>query len=88
MRHFATTSFWAAYRALPKSVQKLADKNFALLEEDPTHPSLRFKRLDRFSSARVGLSHRVLGVDVDDGVLWFWIGSHAEYDQLLRNRRS
>jgi hypothetical protein len=35
-------------------------------------------------TARVGLHYRVLGIEVEDGVLWFWIGSHAEYDRLLR----
>jgi hypothetical protein len=25
-------------------------------------------------------SHRAIGVEVPDGVLWFWIGTHSEYD--------
>ncbi|MGI8541248.1 MAG: hypothetical protein ACR2N0_15990 [Rubrobacteraceae bacterium] len=68
---------------MPTHVRELADKNFALLKENPRHPSLHFKRTGRFFSARVGLSHRVLGVEAEDGVLWFWIGSHADYDKLL-----
>jgi hypothetical protein len=32
---------------------------------------------------RVGISHRALGVETEDGVLWFWIGTHAEYDKLV-----
>ena len=84
MRHAAAPSFWIAYHALPESVQKTADKCFALLKRDPAHPSLRFKRIGRYFSARVGLSYRVLGVETDDGVLWFWIGDHAEYDKILR----
>lgn len=58
-------------------------KNFELLRNDPQHPSLRFKRVGRFFSARVGLSYRALGVEVEDGVLWFWIGSHADYDKIV-----
>src|ERR1039457_6348058 len=27
-------------------------------------------------------SHRAIGVEVPDGVLWFWIGTHSEYDSL------
>ncbi|MBA2377736.1 MAG: hypothetical protein M3494_16045 [Actinomycetota bacterium] len=83
MNHFAPPEFWERYRDLPTHVRELADKNFALLKENPRHPSLHFKRTGRFFSARVGLSHRVLGVEAEDGVLWFWIGSHADYDKLL-----
>ena len=75
--------FWELYEALPQSVQDLADKSFALLKANPQHPSLHFKRIGDYRSARVGLSYRALGVDVPEGVLWFWIGTHAEYDRIL-----
>ena len=68
---------------MPKSVQQLADKNFALLKRDTQHPSLHFKKIDRFRSVRVGLAYRALGLEVPDGILWFWIGSHADYDRLV-----
>lgn len=83
MNHYATPAFWAAYRALPVSVRRLADKAFDLLKADPRHPSLHFKKVGRFWSARVGLRHRALAVETSDGVLWFWIGTHAEYDELV-----
>jgi len=83
LKHFASPEFWTCYRALPRSVQKLADKSFTLLKKDPHYPSLHFKKVQRFWSARIGLSYRALGVDMPDGVLWFWIGSHADYDKLL-----
>jgi len=25
-----------------------------------------------------------LAVEIDDVYVWFWIGSHAEYDRLIR----
>lgn len=65
-------------------VQQVAVRAFQLLKSDSRHPSLHFKKIGRIWSARVGLSYRVLGTDVEDGVLWFWIGSHAEYDVLVR----
>lgn len=83
MKHYATTDFWAAYRALPGDVRELADKNYHLLKSDPHHPSLQFKTIGRFRSVRVGLHYRALGVEVSDGVSWFWIGTHAEYDRLI-----
>ena len=84
MRHLASPKFWAAYRALPQPVRALADKNFALLKADPDHPSLHFKRIGQFFSVRVGLRYRALALPVDEGMLWFWIGTHADYDSLLK----
>lgn len=69
---------------MPTPVRKLADKNFELLKNNPWHPSLRFKRVEKFFSVRVGLSHRALGVEAEDGVLWFWVGSHVDYDKIVR----
>ena len=83
MIHYASPAFWARYEALPPRIRVLADKNFAILKENPSHPSLRFKRVSRYWSARVGIGYRALAVPVDDGVLWFWIGPHGEYDTLV-----
>lgn len=84
MRHFAGASFWEAYERLPASVRDLADKNYALLKSDPQHPSLRLKKVGRYWSVRVGLRYRALATEVDGGMLWFWIGSHADYDALIK----
>jgi hypothetical protein len=65
-------------------VRKLADDNFELLKHDPRHPSLHFKKVGNYWSARVGLRHRALAVEIDDGYLWFWIGSHTDYDKLIK----
>lgn len=83
MRHFASRAFWRCYDALPTAARKLADKNYLLLKENPEHPSLHFKKIGRFRSVRVGLRYRALGVEVANGVLWFWIGTHSEYDKLI-----
>ena len=83
MIHHASAEFWALYDALPANVRALADKNFALLKQDARHPSLHFKTVARFRSVRVGAHYRALAVEVPDGCLWFWIGSHAEYDRLV-----
>lgn len=84
MTHFASPSFWAAYEALPISVKRLADRNFEILKKDPKHPSLHFKKIGRYRSVRIGIHYRAIGMEVDDGLLWFWIGSHAEYDKLIK----
>ena len=84
MKHFAGRAFWEAYRKLPEQVRVLADKNFALLKSDPRHPSLQFKKVGRFWSVRVGLRYRALAAEADGDLVWFWIGSHADYDGLIR----
>lgn len=84
MKHFASPDFWDAYDRLPRSVQRLADRSYELLKRNPRHPSLKFKRVGRFWSARVGIRYRALGVDADGDIVWFWIGSHADYDRLTK----
>lgn len=85
MRHCTSTRFWQCYEALPAEVQELARRSYILLKQNPSHPSLQFKSVGsgRFRSVRVGLHYRALGIPVPDGVQWFWIGSHGEYDQLI-----
>jgi hypothetical protein len=85
MKHFASDSFWSTYEKLPEHVRGLADKNFALMKQNPQHPSLQFKPVGKYWSVRVGLRYRALGVSVEGGILWFWIGSHAAYDVLIRS---
>jgi mRNA-degrading endonuclease RelE of RelBE toxin-antitoxin system len=82
VRHFAGPSFWDAYAKLPENIRALADKTYALLKQNPRHPSLHLKKVGRFWSVRVG-RYRALAVEVDAGLLWFWIGSHADYDALI-----
>jgi len=84
MKHFASPDFWFHYRLLPENIQDLADKNFSLLKENSKHPSLRLKKVGIFWSARVGISYRALGKEREEGIIWIWIGTHAEYDQLIK----
>ena len=83
MKHFASPEFWGLYKALPQFVQELADKYYLLLKNDPHHPSLHLKKAGRFWSVRVGLHYRAVAVEVPDGLLWFWIGSHEDYNKLM-----
>ena len=83
MKHFASPAFWAAYENLPEAIRELADRNYALLKANPQHPSLHFKKVGRFWSVRIGIRYRALAVEFEENLLWFWIGSHADYDQLI-----
>ncbi|MDD5271793.1 MAG: hypothetical protein PHU14_03650 [Methylovulum sp.] len=83
MKHFAAPEFWFHYRQLPDDIRVLADKNFELLRVHPRHPSLHLKKIGVFWSARVGLRYRALARERTEGLVWFWIGSHARYDQFI-----
>jgi hypothetical protein len=82
--HRATPSFWYLYRGLPRDVQQLADACYKLLRQNSRHPSLHLKKIGRFWSVRVGLHYRALAVEDGSDLVWFWIGSHAEYDGLIK----
>ena len=85
-----TARFWGAYAGLPATVQRQARAAYALFRADPRHPGLRFKQVHPSApvvSVRVGLHYRALGRrEESDTVVWFWIGSHAEYDRLTGSR--
>jgi len=82
MKHSASASFWDLYDHLPEAVRALADKNFALLKENPRHPSLQLKKVGRFWSVRIGAHYRALATEVDGDMRWHWIGSHEDYNRL------
>jgi hypothetical protein len=84
LTHYAAPEYWRRYNTLPETVRKLADRSFELLKTDPRHPSLHLKKAGRFWSVRIGLHHRAVAVEAQDGLLWFWAGTHAEYDRLIQ----
>jgi len=80
-------NYLACFRRLPDRVKRQAEKNYRLWKNDPSHPGLQFKLVGKKSaiySVRIGLGWRALGLLEDDTIQWFWIGSHAEYDRLLK----
>ncbi|MEH2311975.1 MAG: hypothetical protein V7K35_11355 [Nostoc sp.] len=81
--HYTTRRFWERYNVLPEEVQRIADQCYELLKSDLSHPSLHFKKVGKYCSVRAGRNYRALGVEVKDGILWFWIGTHAEYNKLI-----
>jgi hypothetical protein len=83
LKHFASPRFWECYERLPDVVYELSDKSFELLKANPRHPSLHFKKVGKYRSVRVGRYYRALAVEVPDGLLWFWIGTHSEYERLV-----
>jgi mRNA-degrading endonuclease RelE of RelBE toxin-antitoxin system len=83
LKHYATPTFWEKYEQLPENIKKLADKNFELLKKNPYHPSLHLKKVGRYWSVRVGKKYRAIGIETEEGIIWFWIGKHSEYEKII-----
>jgi hypothetical protein len=81
LSHRASKQFWRDFSQLPESIQQLSREQFELLKSNPKHPSLHFKRIGLHWCVRIDRSYRAVGDDSPNGILWFWIGSHEEYDQ-------
>jgi len=80
-----TKQFRKQLARLPRDVQKQAKKAYKLFKKNPYDSSLHFKCIDpqeSLWSARVGYQYRVVGVREGDTILWYFIGSHADYDHL------
>ena len=89
MKSRTTGQFWDCYQKLPKHIQKRAKKAYKLFIENKDHPSLRLKKvMDQpdVYSVRISQAYRALGVKTDNTIIWFWIGSHDDYEQLLKQK--
>ena len=76
--------FWHCFRSLPTEVQRTAREKYRLWLADPSHPSLQYKQLlPPLVSVRINRSYRAVGRRDGDTVLWFWIGKHSEYEQVI-----
>jgi hypothetical protein len=77
--------FWRLFAELPTEIQRLAEKNYHLWRETPSHPSLHFRKLrgtDDLFTIRIGDHYRAIGVVENGCITWTWIGTHAEYDRV------
>jgi hypothetical protein len=72
--HHTNSDFWKLYDALPPELQALADKNYQLLRSDPKHPSLHFKKVGPYWSARVGRTCRAVPWRARSMTGWYGFG--------------
>ncbi len=86
MKSVKTDKFKKSFDKLPKDVQGKAYITYHLWKSNHYHPKLHFKRIHSSKpiySVRVGLSYRALGIIEDNTIIWFWIGSHEDYNNLI-----
>ncbi len=80
-------TYWESFDDLPEDIRKLAEKNYKLWKENPKNPGLRFKQIHDtlpVFSFRVGMKHRTVGVETDDGkIVWFWVGSFETFKKTI-----
>jgi len=82
----ATEKFWKLYFDLPTDMQKQAKIAYSQFKDNPYHPSLQFKRIHSVKpiySVRINIDCRTVGIVDGIEVVWFWIGSHREYEKIL-----
>ncbi len=86
MKSVTTVRFRKAFSNLPTHAKESARNAYSKWKENPSHPSLQFKQIHKSQpvfSVRISLSYRAIGVKQGNTLVWFWIGSHAEYDKLI-----
>jgi len=85
MKSLTTPEFWKAYAAIPLTIRRQARKAYKVWQANPSHPSLHFKKVGKnLWSARITREYRALALKQGDDYYWFWIGTHDEYDAMLK----
>jgi len=75
------------YKIIPINIKELAKKQYKLFKENPYHASLHFKKIHsnkQIFSARINLNYRTIGILHENTIIWFWIGSHDEYERMIK----
>ena len=88
MKSVTTPRFWKAFDKLPIGIQTRARNCYLIWRDNPQHPGLHFKQIhnsEPIYSVRIGLSYRALGRLEDVTMIWFWIGSHEEFNSMINN---
>ncbi len=87
MNSFTVKSYWKSYEELPANLQQKANAKFELWKENPFHPSLNFKCInseENIWSVRISMDYSALAIREGNSVIWYWIGDHNKYQQLLK----
>jgi hypothetical protein len=93
MRSETTDGFWNLYHALAPEIQGQADEAYRQFAADPSAPGLHFESVTpkkTIWSVRVSAQYRALGArrrSDPDLIVWFWIGTHNDYDKLINQLR-
>ena len=87
MKSETTEKFRLLFAAASSDRQICIRAAYRLWRENPSHPSLRFKKTHSrlpIYSARVDLDWRAVGIIENDTIIWFWVGPHQQYEALQK----
>ena len=88
MKSKVLPGFKKAFKGLPKEIKQQAKKAYKRWKQNPFEKSLQFKQIHPTKpiySVRITLDWRALGIrNPKDLTTWFWIGSHEEYNKLIK----
>lgn len=90
MNSRTTERFWKRYAELPTAIKKRAKGAYKQFQEDPYSPSLHFKQVHSTRpvfSVRITKDYSAVGIIQEEDIVWFWIGTHSEYNNLLKQLR-
>ena len=79
-----TSEFWQLYYQLPPEIRAAAREAYRKFAVNSAYPSLQLERLkcdSRVWSVRITRNYRAVARRYDDDWLWFWIGTHEEFDR-------
>ena len=88
MLSYTTDKFRKLFETLPPQIQKQARIAYGQFKKDPYYPSLQFKRIHSTKpvySARINIDYRAVGIIDENTIIWFWVGSHTDYEKLIQN---
>ncbi len=86
-----TDCFWGCYKELPEQIRNEAKEAYERFKKNPYHPNLDSKRIHStraIFALRVTKDYRTVEIQQDNQIIWFWIGSHGDYDNLLKRLRT
>jgi hypothetical protein len=89
VRSHKNERFDRAFEKLPESVKRQAREAYRAFKQNPRHPGLHFKQVpptEPIFSVRITDDYRALGRRDGEDIIWFWIGPHAEYENLIKRR--
>jgi len=83
---YLTDDFIKQFGKLPERIQIRSRQAYRQWKENPYDPKFQFKKVHSTKpiySVRVNIGWRALGYKQNNSILWFWIGSHENYNKLI-----
>jgi hypothetical protein len=90
MNSKTTERFWKCYTNLPSKIKKQAKQAYKQFQINPYYSSLHFKQVHStrpIFSIRITKDYRAIGTIQGEDIIWFWIGTHSEYENILSKMR-